>query len=91
MVIGLFLHADIVYLARNMLLLYVFGNTLENELRTKKMLTAFFTGDVLAFLLNVFFYVPSDYMIRASVAIFTLTAIGILVKPLKFSFAFLIP
>jgi hypothetical protein len=42
---GLFLHADVVHLAGNMILFYVFGNTLENELKAKKTLSAFFVGD----------------------------------------------
>jgi len=88
---GLFLHADIVHLAGNMIFLYVFGNTLENELKAKKTLLAFFAGGTLAFLLGVFFYDPSTLLIGASAAIFTLTAVVMLVKPLKFSFIFLMP
>jgi membrane associated rhomboid family serine protease len=88
---SLFLHADIVHLAGNMIFLYVFGNTLENELKAKKTLAAFFTGGIAAFLLGNFFYAPSDILIGASAAIFTLTAVVMLVKPLKFSFIFLMP
>lgn len=88
---GLFLHSNIVHLAGNMVFLYVFGNTLENELKTKKTLSAFFVGGTLAFLLGTFFYDPSTYLIGASAAIFTLTALVMLVKPLKFSFIFLMP
>jgi membrane associated rhomboid family serine protease len=88
---GLFLHADVVHLAGNMVFLYVFGNTLENELKAKKTLSAFFVGGTLAFLLGVFFYEPSTLLIGASVAIFTLTAVVMLVKPLKFSIIFLMP
>jgi membrane associated rhomboid family serine protease len=88
---SLFLHADIVHLGGNMIFLYVFGNTLENELKAKKTLLAFFTGGILAFLLGVFFYDPSTILIGASAAIFTLTAIVMLVKPLKFSIIFLMP
>jgi len=88
---GLFLHADVVHLAGNMIFLYVFGNTLENELKAKKTLLAFFVGGTLAFLLGVFFYEPSVLLIGASAAIFTLTAVVMLVKPLKFSFIFLMP
>lgn len=90
-VTALFLHADIAHLAGNMLFLYVFGNTLENELKSAKTLSAFFAGGIIAFILSTFFYSPSDYMIGASAAIFTLTAIVMLVKPLKFSFAFMMP
>jgi rhomboid family protein len=88
---ALFLHADILHLAGNMIFLYVFGNTLEKELGASKTLTAFFTGGILAFLLGTLFYVPSDLLIGASAAIFTLTAVAMLVKPLKFSFFFLMP
>jgi membrane associated rhomboid family serine protease len=88
---GLFLHADVVHLAGNMIFLYVFGNTLENELKAKKTLLAFFVGGTLAFLLGVFFYDPSALLIGASAAIFTLTAVVMLVKPLKFSIIFLMP
>jgi len=88
---GLFLHGDLVHLVGNMLFLYVFGNTLENELKTGKTLLAFFVGGILAYLLGFFFYEPSTYLIGASAAIFTLAAVVMLVKPLKFSFLFLMP
>jgi hypothetical protein len=71
--------------------LYVFRNTLENELKPKETLSAFFAGGTLAFLLGVFFYEPSTLLIGASAAIFTLTAVVMLVKPLKFSLIFLMP
>jgi membrane associated rhomboid family serine protease len=90
-VTGLFLHADLIHLGGNMLFLYVFGNTLENELKTAKTLSAFFVGGALSFLLGVFFYESSTYLIGASAAIFTLAALVMLVKPLKFSILFLMP
>jgi len=90
-VTGLFLHADLVHLGGNMLFLYVFGNTLENELKTRKTLLAFFVGGILSVILGVFFYEPSTYLIGASAAIFTLAAVVMLVKPLKFSILFLMP
>jgi membrane associated rhomboid family serine protease len=88
---ALFLHADPIHLAGNMLFLFVFGNTLEGEIGSKKTLTAFFTGGILSFLLSVFFYNPETLMIGASAAIFTLTSTVMLVKPLKFSLLFLMP
>jgi len=91
LVAALFIHADILHLAGNMIFLYVFGNTLEKEVGTGKTLSAFFVGGILSFLLGVFFYAPSDFLIGASAAIFTLTAVVLLVKPLKFSFIFLMP
>ncbi len=74
-----------------MIFLYVFGNTLEKELKSGKTLSAFFIGGAVSFLLSPFFYGSSTPMIGASAAIFTLTSIVMLVKPLKFSFLFLMP
>ncbi|MEM2967988.1 MAG: rhomboid family intramembrane serine protease [Candidatus Bathyarchaeia archaeon] len=88
---ALFLHADLAHLLGNMLFLFVFGNTLEKELGAGKTLSAFFIGGTLSFLLGVFFYSPETFLIGASAAIFTLAAVAMLVKPLKFSFLFLMP
>ncbi len=88
---ALFLHADLAHLFGNMLFLFVFGNTLEKELGTQKTLLAFFVGGTMSFLLGVFFYSPQTFLIGASAAIFTLAAVAMLVKPLKFSFFFLMP
>lgn len=91
LVTALFVHADLTHLAGNMLFLYAFGNTLEKEIGAKKTMLAFFVGGVLSFLLGIFFYAPDVYLVGASAAIFTLTAAVLLVKPLKFSFIFLMP
>jgi membrane associated rhomboid family serine protease len=85
---ALFLHADLAHLLGNMLFLFVFGNTLEKELGAQKTLLAFFVGGIMSFLLGNFFYTPQTFLIGASAAIFTLTAIAMLVKPLKFSFMY---
>jgi membrane associated rhomboid family serine protease len=91
LVTALFLHADIFHLAGNMIFLYAFGNALEREVGAAKTYMAFFSGGVLSFLLGIFFYDPNVYLIGASAAIFTLTAVMLLVKPLKFSFIFFMP
>jgi len=88
---ALFLHADLTHLLGNMLFLFVFGNTLEKEVGAQKTLLAFFVGGIISFLLGIFFYAPSIFLVGASAAIFTLTAVVMLVKPLKFSFFFLMP
>jgi len=90
-VTALFLHADLLHLAGNMLFLFVFGNTLEEEIGPKRTLAAFFSGGILSFLFSLFFYAPQTPMIGASAAIFTLTSIVMLVKPLRFSIFFLMP
>lgn len=91
LVTALFLHGDLMHLLGNMLFLFVFGNTLENELGAKRTLLAFFAGGIITLLLGNFFYEPSTLLIGASAAIFTLTAAVMLIKPLKFSFLFLMP
>jgi membrane associated rhomboid family serine protease len=88
LVTSLFLHADIWHLVGNMLFLYVFGNTVEEDLGSKKTLGVFFFGGILSFLLSLLFYDPAVPLIGASAAIFTLSAIVMLIKPLKFSILF---
>jgi membrane associated rhomboid family serine protease len=91
LVTSLFLHADILHLAGNMLFLYVFGNTMEEDLGATKTLGTFFFGGIVSFLLSLLFYDPSSPLIGASAAIFTLSAIVMLIKPLKFSILFFMP
>jgi len=88
---SLFLHDGILHLLGNKLFLYVFGNTIEEDLGPKKTLGVFFFGGVLSFLLSLFFYDASTPLIGASAAIFTLAAIVMLIKPLKFSILFFMP
>ena len=85
LVTSLFLHASILHLAGNMLFLYIFGNTLEEEVGATKTLGVFFIGGILSFLLSLLFYEWSTPLIGASAAIFTLSAIVMLTKPLKLS------
>jgi membrane associated rhomboid family serine protease len=91
LITSLFLHADIIHLAGNMLFLYVFGNTIEQDLGATKTLGAFFVGGIISFLLSLFFYDAAIPLIGASAAIFTLSAIVMLIKPLKFSILFFMP
>ena len=88
---SLFIHSGITHLFGNMIFLYVFGNTLENELGEKWTLLPFFIGGTASFLLSSIFYDTAIYLIGASAAIFTLTAIIMLLRPLRFSFSFLMP
>ena len=91
LITALFLHADILHLGGNMIFLYAFGNALEKEVGAGKTYLAFFTGGVLSLLFGAFFYNPNIYLVGASAAIFTLIAVVMLVKPLKFSFIFFMP
>ncbi len=88
---ALFLHIDLAHLLGNMTFLYIFGNTIEDQLDQRWILIPFFIGGTATFLLSTLFYDPTVYLIGASAAIFTLTAIVMLLKPLRFSFIFLMP
>lgn len=88
---ALFVHANIIHLIGNVIFLYVFGNTLEDEIGSGKTLVVFFVGGVVAFLMSLFYYGPDVSMVGSSAAIFALTAVVMLDKPLRFSLFFLMP
>jgi len=88
---ALFIHGDVLHLAGNMLFLFAFGKAVEEELSASRFLGSFFFGGVVSFLLSSFFYPPGTLMVGASAAIFTLVAIAMLVRPLRFSWIFLSP
>lgn len=92
LVTGIFVHANLVHLLGNMIFLYVFGNTLESISNdSKRMLFAFFLGGLLSFLLSIPFFPPDTTFVGASAAIFTLTAVVMLMKPLRWSWLLLMP
>ena len=92
MVTAIFVHTGIIHLLGNMIFLYVFGNTLESVTNSKKkMLAAFFTGGILSFPLSIPFFPPDASFVGASAAIFTLAAVVMLLKPLRFSWLLLMP
>jgi membrane associated rhomboid family serine protease len=88
---ALFVHANVIHLIGNVIFLYVFGNTLEDEIGSGKTLVVFFVGGVVAFLMSLFYYGPNVSMVGSSAAIFALTAVVMLDKPLRFSLFFLMP
>jgi hypothetical protein len=91
LVTSLFIHGDIIHLAGNMLFLYIFGNTIEEEMGAAKTLGAFFIGGIITFPLSLLFYDWATPLIGASAAIFTLAAIVMLIKPLKLSIFVFLP
>jgi membrane associated rhomboid family serine protease len=90
-VTAVFVHANLIHLLGNMIFLYVFGNTLEGVAGTRKMLIAFFLGGLLSFPLSLPFFPSDATFLGASAAIFTLTAVVMLIKPLRFSWLLLMP
>jgi len=92
LVTGIFVHANLVHLLGNMIFLYVFGNTLESVSSSpRRMLLAFFLGGLISFLLSIPFFPPDTTFVGASAAIFTLTAVVMLMKPLRWSWLLLMP
>jgi membrane associated rhomboid family serine protease len=92
LVTAIFVHASLIHLVGNMIFLYVFGNTLESVTNSKgKMLAVFFVGGVLSFLLSIPFFPADATFVGASAAIFTLAAVVMLLKPLRFSWLLLMP
>jgi len=87
---GLFVHGNSVHLFGNMLFLYVFGNSLEDEVGAFNTALVFFTGGVLSFILSIPFY-PGANMVGASAAIFSVMAALLLVRRPGYSFQFLSP
>jgi membrane associated rhomboid family serine protease len=88
---SLFLHANLIHLIGNVIFLYVFGNTLEKIRSAGSMSTVFFFGGIVTFLLSTFFFEPGTPLVGASAAIFTLTAVVMLMKPLRWSWLLLMP
>ena len=91
LVTAIFVHASLLHLFGNMIFLYVFGNTLESVTSSKHMLTVFFVGGLLSFPLSLPFFPAGSTFVGASAAIFTLAAVVMLVKPLRFSWLLLMP
>ena len=91
LVTAIFLHANLIHLLGNMIFLYVFGNTLESVSSSKRMLLTFFLGGILSFPLSIPFFPRDATFVGASAAIFTLTAVVMLLKPLRFSWLLLMP
>ncbi len=88
LITGIFVHANFVHLAGNMLFLYIFGNSLEDEVGAQRTLAVFFTGGILSFILSIPFYPGAD-MLGASAAIFSVMAAVLLVRLPEYSISFI--
>lgn len=87
---GLFVHANLVHLFGNMVFLYAFGNSLEDEVGAFNTALVFFTGGFLSFIISIPFY-PGSNMVGASAAIFSLMAALLLTRKPGYSVKFLSP
>lgn len=87
---GLFVHANYVHLAGNILFLYVFGNSLEDEVGILRTAAVFFTGGMLTFIISIPFYTGAK-MVGASAAIFAVMSSALIVRRPGLSLQFLSP
>ena len=85
LITSIFIHADIVHLMSNMLILFFFGIALESEIR-EKMLLIFFLGAFAGDIASLFVYDFFTISVGASAGIFALIGAGMLIKPFDFSF-----
>ena len=90
LITGLFVHGNSMHLVGNMIFLFIFGNSLEDEVGAFNTALVFFTGGVLTFILSIPFY-PGANMLGASAAIFSVMAALLLVRRPGYSFRFLSP
>lgn len=91
-VTSIFLHADIVHLLSNVLVLFFFGLAVEGEMGWKKMLLIFFLGAFAGHVGGLLFYAPAVQALGASAGIFALVGAGMLVRPLDWSvYPFFVP
>ncbi len=89
---SIFLHADLVHLLSNILVLLFFGMAVESEMGDAKYLAIFFLAAVTGAIAAGMFYPASTVSIGASGAIFGLVGAGMLVKPASMSvFPYLMP
>lgn len=88
---SIFLHSNIEHLILNLLVLVLFGFTLEGEIGYKKFLLLFFLGAFLGDLLSSLFYPPDIPSIGASGGIFSIMAATLVIKPIKMELFMPIP
>jgi rhomboid protease GluP len=91
LVAALFVHGGVLHLFGNMIFLYVFGHTLEKTVGPARHLMVFFSGGFSGFILSSVFLPREAAMVGASAAIFAVSACVMLVRPLRFSWLFLLP
>lgn len=90
LITGIFVHGNFFHLLGNMLFLYVFGNSLEDEAGAFNTALVFFSGGIFSFIFSIPFY-PGARMMGASAAIFSIMSALLLVRRAGYSTGFLSP
>ena len=92
LVTSMFLHGGFYHILVNMYMLLVFGQLLEQQIGTKRLLMLYFGSGVLASLLSVLFYGPKLHALGASGAIMGIMGTLIILMPsLRLLVFFVVP
>ena len=83
---SIFLHGSLTHLIFNVVALFFFGKSLENNIRPYKYLLVFFSGGIVGNLVSLAFYPSSELFVGASGAIFAVMGMVMLADPFELSF-----
>lgn len=83
---SIFLHAGLVHLLSNILVLFFFGSAVESEIGKARTSLIFFLGAFAGDMFSTLFYTPDTIAIGASAGVFALVGAGILIKPFELSY-----
>ena len=80
---SIFLHSNLEHLLSNLLVLLIFGISLEEKIRPLRLLLLFFIGAFAGDLLSSLFYSYEQISIGASAGIFAIITATMLIRPVK--------
>ena len=88
---SIFLHANLEHLVSNLIVLLLFGITLEEEIGSKKFLLLFFGGAFFGDILSSLIYPANQISVGASAGIFSIIGATMLIKPIRIEIFLPIP
>jgi len=83
LITSIFLHANLEHLISNMLVLLLFGLTLEEEIGSRRFIFLFFGGAFFGDFLSSLIYPTDQISIGASAGIFSVICATMLIKPVR--------
>ena len=78
---SIFMHGDLIHLLSNIIVLFFFAWSLEDEIGWRKTLLIFMLGAFAGQAISIIYYAPTILSVGASAGIFGLIGVGILVAP----------
>jgi membrane associated rhomboid family serine protease len=91
LITSIFLHASLEHLISNIVVLLLFGLTLEEEIGSRRFLLLFFGGAFLGNFLSSLIYPANQVSIGASAGIFSIVGATMLIKPIRMEIFLPIP